>query len=253
MLTADTLYQTPHKIWKILLDEQAHYAVLEVRDEDLREAFFVAVDWQKGEVLWDEGYLEEEWWISLAGVSDGALFAHLLHDEQEPTPKALLALGIAEAEGLWEIPDTALLSVSPHALQVSQSGAEHWLSPQTGEPLSQTPSKPPPEPSWQMPARYLPEEGYFETVAAFLKTRGIEAIGAIDYWETGQYLCISFYELEGIYYRNRLLILTREGQEAFHRILQEGAKGIGTEAFALQGPYLFYIQHKNTLQRISLA
>lgn len=253
MLSSSKLYQTDRKIWKILLDEQAEYAVLEVRDEDLREAFFVAIDWASGEVLWDEGYLEEDWWISLAAVSQGKLFAHLLHEDQEPTPKALIALNIQEAAGLWEVKDTALLNAAPTALLVSQDGKQAYLDPNTGDPLSPSLSFQQAAASWQMPARYLAEEEHFRTVATFLQKKGHEAVHAIDYWETDRHLCISFYEMKGIYFQNQLLVLNRQGEELFRTVLQEGAKGIGTEAFAIQGPFLFYIQHKNTLQRLSLA
>lgn len=253
-MTPELLYKTANKIWRLQVNEEASYMVLEVRNEEYREATFTAIDWHAGEVLWEDGELEEPWWLSLAAVINDKLLVHLLKDTQEPSPKGLICLDILQGEGLWELEGYVLEQSHANHLVCTFKGEAVNINLQTGERVKEMQESAPIYPAHILPSRYLPEEAYFNTVASFLKKKfEEEAVGAIDYWEGNSWIVISYYTINDIYYDNHLVLLNSTG-ECLHRIvLNKGAKGIGTESFGLLGAWLFYIEEKQSLYRINLA
>jgi hypothetical protein len=161
----------------------------------------------------------------------------------------LVSLDLALGEGRWQADGHALLWACEGGLWCRSAQGDRLLDASTGRALPD-PAGEPLSPPWRLPHRYLAADAHFGTVAAFLRKRlGVEAAGAIDYWEQGGTMAVGYHAVEGIRYSYWLLLLDGQGEVLAHDRLHEGGKGIGTEGFGLLGGALFYLRQGVELWR----
>ncbi|MBD0403312.1 DUF4905 domain-containing protein [Flammeovirga sp. EKP202] len=210
-------------IWRVMYDHTIGVILLEMRDGDQKEVSFAALEVKTGIVLWEGLQLEENWWISMAGVKDGFLyFSEFDQNDAIPKVKKLQKLNIKEATLVEDNQE------DPSQL----SSAEEF----------------------ELPIVYPVESEYYATLSTFLKQLEYDvAESDIHYYETSHQIIFVFIERKNSVLQRKLLICSRKGEVLFQEVIDTDIRDQIMDSFFMVDNMLLYIKEKEIWCGLSLT
>lgn len=210
-------------IWRVMYDHTLKTIVLEMRDGDLKEVSFAAIELESGTVLWEGLQLDENWWVSMAGVKNGMLyFSEFEKDNAIPKIKKLQKLDIRTATLVEDNTD------DPNDLLSAEN--------------------------FQLPIVYTNESEHHATLVSFLKQLNFKVDTAdIHYFETTNEIIFVFNENKNGVLQRNLLICDRDGKVIFQEVIDSVIHNQIMDSFFIAENVLLYIKEKKLWCGISLS
>lgn len=224
--------------------------VLEVRNEQRREARFSALNIITNEFAWKDILFDESWWIGLTAATKKVLLLHVYQNTENPDVKDLLAWDIFKQQTRWRVANFSFGFVSADRIYgrfADDSGSEEVvIEAETGSFLENNTAEPAIEENIPIvkPFQYVEGTPYFETVKTFLhRTFNIVPMGGVEYLEEQSFIFISYHATQDSLVNN-LIVLAADGSVLLHEKLGEGLKGLGFETFFILSGCLFFVRNK---------
>lgn len=222
-----------------------------MRNEALRKVSFYALDLDSRQWLLTDLSFEEQWWVSLAEVSQNIVLFKLYTDTNNPDKKSVIAYDFLEKKIVWWRNNYAVSGVDEDIVLGSEAALGMKFLPlslRNGEPLE---NKAIPQAKENFlirkPLQYFQETSHFETVKSFIQAQfGRVPVSVIEYLEAGELVFISFYE-GGQELANYLIVLKASGEVLLNERIGEQLKGIGVDTFFLLSGYLIFAKNKREL------
>jgi hypothetical protein len=245
-------------IWKIHYDEVSQVMVLEIRNADIFQTTFTAIQLPDFQVLWQDFNLQEPWWAGVSAVSGGMMYVHFFPDSQKPESREILAIDVYSRQSCWHSPIHQFYRLDNQGLIAGKWQANEWiyelLDKKNGQ-LIQTNLIPKNEEnlvnkaeSIVLPHHYREQTAYFNTIKQFFKEGlNIEIAHSVDYLEIHDYILIAYFLQKNEEFQNNLLILDTNAQILLHIIINQKSEGVASENFLLINHQLFFIKDKNEL------
>jgi hypothetical protein len=238
-------------VWNTMADPKDENLFIEIRDEQLKQVRFSALNLKTGQFLWNEIVMEEPWWISLAAVSENVLFFTVYTDTNNPDKKSIIAFDIINQKVRWWRNDFAITGVSPKYVIGTEAKfgiKRHVLSITDGERAEEMVDLDLLQNfSLIRPLQYLLGTPNFDTVKSFLEIKcNIQPVAAIEYLEYQSLIFVSFYSEEnGL--ANYLYVFDNQGEILLKERIGEQLKGIGADTFFILSGYLIFVKNKREL------
>ncbi len=125
-----------------------------------------------------------EWWSSLVGVANGIAILTTFPDPKIPQTIGITAYSTQTGAQLWHHPALQPGGVYTNGVVAYWGEKSLFLDLNTGESKQEKPVESPT--SYFAPEPYLPDENYYDVLAAFMKKAGITPEGQIAYLENHQ-------------------------------------------------------------------
>jgi hypothetical protein len=242
-------------VWNMQFAQKSGVLIVEIRNSELKQTSFAALDLSNNEFLWENVQFDEPWWINLSAVSgDVILFTHYV-EATNPDQKSLLAYSMRERRLLWWQNDFSLVSVNDTA--VSGYSLKFGVKPMTldissGKVIDGVLQTQAQNLSVIRPLHYREGESGFDTVKKFMsRVIDKELTMGVDYLEHGTFVAISVYVKEdGL--ANYLIVLDQEGTVVLREKAGGNLKGIGIDTFFILEGSLFFVKNKRELLRYRL-
>jgi len=223
--------------------------ILEVRNEQRREARFSALNIVTNEFAWKDILFEESWWIGLTAATKKVLLLHVYRNTENPDVKDLLAWDIFNQRARWQVANFLFGFVSGNRIYgrfADDSARDVVIDAETGNFLENNPTETTAEENIPIvkPFQYVEGTPYFETVKTFLiRTFNIVPMGGVEYLEAQSFIFISYHATRDSLV-NYLIVLAADGSVLLHEKLGEGLKGLGFETFFILSGCLFFVRNK---------
>jgi len=236
-------------VWTTLAVPERNVLIIEARDEASHEARFSAIDYQKGEFLWQNVLLEESWWVGLTAATPDVLLFHLYHSTENPDDKGLIAYDINQQKILWQYDHFSFACLGSNAVQgyfTDQEMKTASVSLNTGQILEQSSSMKTTGQniSLRRPFQYAAGQKHFETVAAFLEHKlDVKPVTSVEYLEYNELIFVSYYIQENSL-ANYLVVLQENGAIVQQKKMDDGLKGLGLDTFFILSGCLFFVRNK---------
>jgi hypothetical protein len=242
----------PGTVWNSLSVPDTDLLVIEVRNEDQREASFSVLNVKENRFEWEHKVFEETWWIGLTAASPDVLLLHLYQSMDNPDKKGLLAWHIHDQKLLWRLDDFTFNYLDDSYLYGSftkDGSVIQAIDLYTGEIKENV------RPTsvlkenilLQMPFQYVDGNVHFETVKSFLTSRlGVLPIMGVEYLEYAHLIFISYHVFEESL-ANYLVVFTDEGELVIQEKLDDQIKGLGLDTFFIGSGSLFFVRNKSEL------
>lgn len=197
-----------------MYDKTLRVILLEMRDGDQKEVSFAALNVKTGEVLWEGLQLEENWWISMAGVSNGFLyFSEFEKDNAIPKVKKLQKLRIEDAVLVEDD------SEDPQELLSAED--------------------------FELPIVYPKESEHNNTLTDFLKQKGFHLEDQdIHYYQTPNEIIFVFLDKNNGVLQRKLVICDTEGEVLFSEVMDKKVQNQIMDSFFVVENMLLYIKEK---------
>lgn len=238
-------------VWNIHTHPSQKLLFLEIRDNQLKEVRFSAIDLVSKEILWNEITFEEKWWISLTEVSENLLLFNIYTDTNNPDKKSLIAFNFKSREIVWWINNFSISGISQNEVigtDTSMGSKPLVLNIATGQPAPNQVITPIAQNfSVLKPLQYYDQTQHFETVRSFLESRfKLNVLSMIEYIEVNSLIFISVYVQENDLV-NYLLVLDEKGKLIVKEVIAKNLKGIGVDTFFIVSGYLIFVQNRSAL------
>jgi len=236
-------------LWNMLQVPASDLLVIEVRNEQQREARFSALDVVTNKFVWKDILFDETWWIGLTAATKEVLLLHVYQNTENPDAKDLLAWDIVKQQKRWHLGNFLVDSVVGDSLygRFADENAEVTvIDISTGEVLENKVAETTTEQNIRTlkPFQYMEGTPYFETVKTFLnQTFSIVPLAGVEYREEQSLIFISYHAMQDSLV-NYLIVLTADGSVLLHEKLGERLKGLGFETFFILSGCLFFVRNK---------
>jgi hypothetical protein len=243
-------------VWNMQVAEKTAVLIIEVRNAELKQVSFAALDLSANQFLWENVRFDEPWWINLSAVSGDVILLTHYTEATNPDQKSLLAYSVSGRKLLWWQNDFSLVSVNDIAVAgysqkygVKPLVLDIFTGKVTGESTLQSPAQ---NLSVIRPLHYREGESGFETVKKYLTRVGEKELTlGVDYLEHDEIVVVSIYVQEdGL--ANYLIVLDREGTVVLREKAGGNLKGIGIDTFFILEGSLFFVKNKRELLRYKL-
>jgi hypothetical protein len=226
--------------------------IIEVRDENKREARFSALEFNQNKFIWKDKIFEESWWIGLTAATPDVLLMHVFQSMDNPDEKALMAWHIHEQKMLWKLDHFSFDHLEHdfvYGVFTNDETGTKIIDIKTGK----TREIAPPEGNFvenimlQKPFQYIDGNVHFETVKSFLTSRlNVLPVAGMEYLECGHLIFISYQVVEENL-ANYLVVYSEHGSLVLHEKLGDHLKGLGLDTFFVLSGFLFFVRNKNEL------
>jgi hypothetical protein len=245
-------------IWKIHYDETSQVLILEIRNADIFQTTFTAIQLPDFEVLWQDFNLQEPWWAGVSAVSEGMMYVYFFPDSQKPESREILAIDIYTRQSCWHSPIHQFYQLDNQGLIAGKWQGNEWiyelLDKKNGQlieanlPIKNEENLEKSLNSIVLPQHYPAQTPYFDTIKQFF-TEGlnIEIINSVDYLEITDYILIAYFLQKNEEFQNNLLILDTNAQILLHTTMNHKSEGKASESFLLINHQLFFIKDKSEL------
>ena len=212
---------------------------------------FACIELDEKKLIFQELTFDENWWISLADVSENILLLKIYTDTNNPEKKSLLAYDFLKKEIAWWRNHFAIAVVANNVVQ----GTDHSLGMkflaldlQTGSPVEKEALISPQQNFLiRKPLQYLHDSSHFDTIKKYVEAQcGITPVSLIEYLEFNGVIAISFYANEQNL-ANYLFVLDNDGKQLLYERIGEQLKGIGMDTFFMLSEYLIFAKNKREL------
>lgn len=234
-------------VWNTAISPENGILLLEVRNSEMKQVSFSALECLTGKFLWRDVIFDEPWWVSLAAISNNIILFTIYIETNNPDKKGIFAYHLLERKIVWWNNDFSLISVSnEQVIGVSSkygtksvildlaSGSQVSLASGTGKIPDEV----------VRPHQYLADNEYFATVKTFLGRKfNLSPVTALEYLEHDSIIFISFYIQEDEL-TNYLMIITADGEVLMKEKLGEHMKGIGLDTFFILSRCVFFVKNK---------
>jgi hypothetical protein len=239
-------------VWNTLSVPDTDLLIIEVRNEDKREASFSVLNVKQNKFELEYKVFEENWWIGLTAASPDVLLLHLYQSMDNPDEKGLLAWHIQDQRLLWKLDNFIFNYLDDSYLYGSFTKDESVIQAidlYTGKIKGNV------RPTsvlkenilLQMPFQYIDGNVHFETVKSFLTSRlEVMPIMGVEYLEYAHLIFISYHVFEKSL-ANYLVVFTDEGELVLQEELDDEIKGLGLDTFFIRSGCLFFVRNKNEL------
>ncbi|MBT1704001.1 DUF4905 domain-containing protein [Chryseosolibacter indicus] len=237
-------------IWNIHTHPSKDLLFIEIRDVQLKEVRFSAIDLSGKKMLWDEITLEEKWWVSLTEVSENLLLFNIYTDTNNPDRKSLISFDFNSQEIKWWRNNFSIGSISEShvsGIDTSMGAKPLVLNIADGVPVT-NPVITSPRQNFSIikPLQYYEQTNHFETVKTFLNTRfQLNALSMIEYLEINSLIIISVYAQEENDLVNYLLVVDEAGNLVIKETIGRNLQGIGVDTFFIVSGYLIFVQNRS--------
>jgi hypothetical protein len=242
----------PGTVWNTLSIPNTEQLIIEVRNEDKREASFSVLDVKQNKFAWRDKVFDESWWLGLTAASTDVLLLHVYQSTDNPDEKGLLAWHIRDQKLLWKLDDftfkylddkylygsftddnSATLAIDLYAGKINENVHPTGIL-QENILL-------------QMPFQYVDGNAHFETVKSFLTSKlEVMPILGVEYLEYEHLIFVSYVVLEKSL-ANYLVVFSNEGALIFQEKLDDRIKGLGLDTFFILSGCLFFVRNKSEL------
>jgi len=236
-------------LWNMLQVPASNLLVLEVRNEQRREARFSALDIIANEFVWKEILFDESWWIGLTAATKEVLLLHVYRNTENPDAKDLLAWDIHRQQKRWQLRNFLVGFLSGNSLYgrfADENAGEVIIDVRTGDVVENKVTETTAEENIRIlkPFQYVEGTPYFDTVKAFLNQMfNIMPAAGVEYLEEQSFIFISYHAMQDSLV-NYLIVLTADGSVLLHEKLGERLKGLGFETFFILSGCLFFVRNK---------
>ncbi len=240
-------------VWQMALEPERGLLALEIRDQGEAEVSFSLFNFNTRLLDFDRYALEEDWWVSLAGLRKDKLLIKQYHDSQQPEKQGLIAINVETREADWWLDDFQLDELAENELtglrvkngeQVKvtlslENGNEVFLKNFSSKPLAAN--------AWY-PVHYTASDSHFLTVSKFL-AGAINAVpvSACDYLEVGRFIILSYFISEGATLSNEVLVVTVDGDQLLQQNIGRQLTAVASGTFFVFNNYLVFIANKTQL------
>ncbi|MFD2245302.1 DUF4905 domain-containing protein [Pontibacter ruber] len=257
-------------MWRIRLDTLAGRLAVEVRDADLLIASFYTFDCQAHALQELKLPGQLTWWQGLEDAHKNLLFIHGYGDRKVGQHKGITALAAETGAVQWQEPDLTFYGVIAEGVLAYPAATPEsgfiLLQTQSGAVLQQNITQQEAVEkvnnyniarynACTYPMLYLEGEVYFLEVSRFLAEQGAgEALKAIEYAETEQFMIISYYCLaDEDKLDNFVAVFDLEGDLHLKEKVAGNLHGIGSDTFFIFKHELYFVQNSDTLQVYNLT
>jgi hypothetical protein len=242
----------PGTIWKTLADPDTKRLYIEVRNGELKQVSFSALDLETQQWLWCNVKLEESWWINLAAVSGDIILFTVYTDTNNPDRKSILAFDSQLQKIIWWKPNYSINTVLGSCVtgvDTKIGSKEIMLNIFDGSELSENSVVLQKEQNLFIirPFQYHEGSAHFETLRSFITRKcAISPVISIEYCEYHSLILISaFTRSEDL--ANYLIVFNSEGDLLLQETLGEHLKGIALDTFFIFSGYLIFVKNKSEL------
>ena len=226
--------------------------ILEVRDENKREARFSALDFSQHKFIWKDKIFDEPWWIGLSGATSNVLLLHVFESMDNPDQKSLMAWHIHDQKVLWKLDHFSFDHLEGDLLYGTFMEGEDGI--RAIEILSgKIVENVRPSSNFtenimlQKPFQYVDGNVHFETVKSFLTSRlNVLPVMGVEYLEFKHLIFIS-YQLQQENLANYLVVFSEAGDLVHQEKLGDRLKGLGLDTFFILSGFLFFVRNKSEL------
>lgn len=205
----------PGVIWNVEVDATGTHLAMEVRNADEKTVSFSIFNLNKAEWLWESVEFEESWWLNLHSVTIDCVYLNYFKEENNPEAKKIIVVDIEQLEVINEL-DVLKLEERNKLLL--------------------------------LPMHYKDKSKNFEDVADFVKQHnGHIIVNAVDYVQTTNTICISYYLYVEGKLANFLLIIDINGSELINEILEKQLEKAGMHTFFIVNDKLITFKNRNEL------
>jgi hypothetical protein len=242
----------PGAVWNTLSVPDTDLLIIEVRNEDKREATFSVLDIRQNQFRWKDKIFDETWWIGLTAATPDILMLHLYQNTDNPDEKSLLGWHIQDQKLLWKLNDFRFNYLDDKYLYGCFTNNDMEVLAidfHTGEiDENVRPTNALKENIMlQMPFQYVDGNVHFETVKSFLTSKlKVTPILGVEYLEYERLLFISYLVLEKSL-ANYLVVFTDEGELLLHEKLDDQLKGLGLDTFFILSGCLVFVRNKSEM------
>lgn len=236
-------------LWNMLQVPASDLLILEVRNEQRREAHFSALDIMMNKFEWKDILFDERWWIGLTAATKEVLLLHVYQNTENPDAKDVLAWDIFRQQKRWQLKNFLIGFLSGNYLHgrfAGENAAEVVVDVETGDLMENKAAEPMAEENIPIikPFQYVEGTPYFETVKTFLNRMfTIVPVAGVEYLEEQSFIFISYHAMQdGLV--NYLIVLSADGSVVLHEKLGERLKGLGFETFFILSGCLFFVRNK---------
>lgn len=246
-------------------DYEQELLALELRDGDRLQTAFVVVDGATGQAK-APYRAPENWWIGLEEISWRLLFLHGFGDRKVGAHQGITAVTADTNQVLWQQEQVVFYGLAANESIIAYPDKTEKdffisLAAQTGALLETGISR---EQAYAavadfekkrtatgyFPVHHPAGSAHFTLLRQFILSRsGREAVGAVDYLETEDYLVVGYYEptTTGTWQHILGVYALASGALLFEEVLTANGMGLSTQAFLVVKNTLLFIQERNTL------
>jgi len=223
--------------------------ILEVRNEQRREARFSALDVITNRFEWKDILFDETWWIGLTAATKEVLLLHIYSNTENPDTKDLMAWDIFRQQTRWQLRNFLVGFLSGNSLYgwfADKNAEEVIIDVGTGDVVENKAAEVKAEENIRIlkPFQYVEGTPYFEMVKTFLNQMfNIVPSAGVEYLEEQSFIFISYHAMQDSLV-NYLMVLTADGSVLLHEKLGERLKGLGFETFFILSGCLFFVRNK---------
>ena len=235
-------------IWNILQVPGSTLLILEIRDEERREARFSALDFEQNTFVFKNILFEEPWWIGMTAATREVLLLHVFQHTENPDRKDLMAWDIYKQERRWKLDDFSFDFLSGNKVHGRLLGKDDAMTIDlsTGRNSENNSIEIHPEENIHSlkPFQYVAGTDYFDMVNSFLTQKlNVASLAGVEYLEYDSLIFISYHAHQESLV-NQLVVLTPDGTIILHEKLGGELKGIGLETFFILSGCLFFVRNK---------
>jgi hypothetical protein len=247
-LTFDFSFDVPGKIWQLAFDQNQGSIAIEIRDIETQSSSFLVFDLKTLDTT-DFLIIEEaDWWTTLVSINGNYLFLDKYADPQNPTSKSLVIYDWHKQTTVGEIEDFQMYGLDAKQIFGVQASDRNVESAIPLEELNMVFE----DTIWEMevhlPHFFASDSETFAMAKEYLQEE--IAIG-VEYYETGDFLSISYYVKAGSKFDRMLLVLKEECE--ILRITQDSSlEGFASGAFLVMNGYFIFIKQSNQINGIKI-
>lgn len=230
-------------IWKVQTNESKSLLSIESRNFDKKQVAFTVLNFETGEIHFNEKVFEESWNLNLAFTGEENLILNGYEQSESPESKGLMSINIQTGDILWERYNLSMDSANLNGLKVYDPKINprrySWIEHLGGENI------PEPEGIKLETATILFPSANEQAVLPDLIS-DIEIIGEMFSLSHQNSTILSFHEKVENKIQQRILVY--QGDRILHdNILIKDIQKLQPESFFIQKNRLFYIRNKNEI------
>ncbi len=261
-LAPDFSYIFQGRIWKTYPDPEHQVLAVETRNDELHNTLFHVISMNSLQFLLKDFPASEPWWAGLAACDYPLLFINIFQDDQDPGKRDLQAYNFIDKTSLWTISGLVPVKITAGKIfgfMVKEEFREpcivdtasgivttaEWPS-GVNDSSGSTPA------SLHFPSQYSQGSPDFEVIKEYLLKMDLHPVKSVEYLEYSDSIIISYYVEGTAGLVNYLLIMDEQGNVLYHEKTGDSLPGPGSGIFFVKEPWLFYLENKNILQRLTL-